>query len=56
VVDVKGGQIRLGIEAPADLRIYREEIYIKVQRENQLAANWNMTDFDRIARLLEGKK
>lgn len=44
VVDIKGGQVRLGIEAPEETRIYREEIYRKVMRENQLAMNWEMGD------------
>jgi len=27
VLEVRGTQVRLGVEAPADVRIYREEIY-----------------------------
>ena len=27
VLEVRGSQVRLGVEAPADVRIYREEIY-----------------------------
>jgi carbon storage regulator len=27
VLEVRGGQVRLGIEAPEDVRIYREEVY-----------------------------
>lgn len=27
VLEVRGGQVRLGIEAPDDVRIYREEVY-----------------------------
>ena len=27
VLEVRGNQVRLGIEAPGDVRIYREEIY-----------------------------
>jgi carbon storage regulator len=46
VVEMKGNQVRLGIEAPNDMRIYREEIYLKVQRENQLAASWNLADLE----------
>ncbi|AJE02395.1 carbon storage regulator CsrA [Geobacter pickeringii] len=46
VVEMKGNQVRLGIEAPGDMRIYREEIYVKVQRENQLASAWNLTDLE----------
>jgi len=46
VVEMKGNQVRLGIEAPNDMRIYREEIYLKVQRENQVAASWTLTDLE----------
>lgn len=46
VVEMKGNQVRLGIEAPNDMRIYREEIYLKVQRENQVAASWNLADLE----------
>lgn len=38
VVEIKGNQVRLGIEAPAEVSIYREEIYMKVMEENRLAA------------------
>jgi carbon storage regulator len=27
VLEVKGNHVRLGVEAPADVRIYREEVY-----------------------------
>ena len=27
VLEVRGSQVRLGVEAPAEVRIYREEIY-----------------------------
>ena len=38
VVEIKGGQVRLGIEAPASISIHRDEIYAKVREENQKAA------------------
>jgi carbon storage regulator len=38
VLEVKGGQVRLGVEAPADVRIYREEVYRAIRRENEEAA------------------
>jgi carbon storage regulator len=38
VVEMKGGQVRLGIEAPADVPIHRDEIYAKVREENKKAA------------------
>lgn len=38
VVEIKGSQIRIGVEAPRDLRIYREEIYQQILEENKQAA------------------
>jgi carbon storage regulator len=39
VVGVSGNQIRLGISAPREVRVLREEIYKAVREENQAAAN-----------------
>ena len=38
VLEVKGNQVRLGIEAPAEVRIYREEVYRAIRKENEEAA------------------
>lgn len=42
VVEVKDGQVKLGIEAPHDLPVHREEIYMKIQEENVAAAGLPM--------------
>lgn len=38
VVDIRGSQVKLGIMAPKEVEIYREEVYLKIQEENRLAA------------------
>jgi carbon storage regulator len=38
VVEVRGGTVRLAIEAPRSLPVYREELWLEVMRENQAAA------------------
>ena len=39
VVGVSGNQIRLGITAPREVRVLREEIYRAMQDENRAAAS-----------------
>jgi carbon storage regulator len=53
VLDVKGNQVRLGVEAPSDMRIYREEIYLQVQEENRRAAQWNLADLEKAVHKLD---
>lgn len=38
VLEVKGNQVRLGLEAPPDVKIFREEIYRAILKENEEAA------------------
>lgn len=38
VVDIKGDQIKLGIEAPGNVKVYRQEVYDAIQEENREAA------------------
>lgn len=37
VVDIRGDKVRLGIEAPAEVPVHRQEIYEAIKRENRKA-------------------
>jgi carbon storage regulator len=38
ILEISGGQIKVGIEAPAQLAVHREEVYRRIQEENRAAA------------------
>ena len=38
VVEVKGKQVRIGIDAPRSYMIHREDVYLSIQEENRRAA------------------
>jgi carbon storage regulator len=43
VLEVVGSTVRLGIDAPAEVRVFRHEIWEAVKRENLAAADTSIT-------------
>lgn len=39
VLQVSGGSVRLGIEAPRSVPVHRDEVYTRILEQNRLAAN-----------------
>lgn len=38
VVDIKGDQVKLGIKAPRDVKVFRHEVFQAIQAQNRAAA------------------
>ena len=37
IVDIRGDKVRLGIQAPQDIPVHRQEVYEAIKRENRKA-------------------
>jgi len=56
LLEIKGGQIKLGVEAPSHIAVHREEVLARILDENRkAAASEAPTDLDSLAQLIEQK-
>jgi carbon storage regulator len=46
IIEMKGGGIRIGIDAPRQTKIYRQEVYDRIRQENIDATSWSVEDLD----------
>jgi carbon storage regulator len=48
IVDIRGDKVRLGINAPSEIPVHRQEVYEAIQRENLRAARLEPGDTESI--------
>jgi carbon storage regulator len=41
VLSIMGEKVRIGIQAPRDIPVFRKEVYLEIQQEREGAANSN---------------
>lgn len=51
VLEIKGEQVKLGIEAPRDVPIYRKEVYVQIQDSNKESSD--LSGLDKLKDLLK---
>ena len=56
IVDIKGGQVRIGVEAPPHVAVHREEIYQRILAENRRAAMEAPADLAEFVKVFPSEK
>ncbi len=54
LLEIKGDQVKIGINAPKSVPIYRKEIYVQIQDENKKASEGEV-DVETLNKLFSGK-
>lgn len=55
VLGIHGRQVRLGIDAPQEVVVHREEVYVKIQAENRRASKSIKNDLLGMMSAIKGK-
>jgi carbon storage regulator len=54
VVQIKGKQVRLGIKAPKETKIHREEVYMAIQDQNKEAITISPASLQDVSKAIKG--
>lgn len=50
ILDIRGEQVKVGIRAPKEVPVYRKEVYLQIQKENEAAVS--LEDLDVLKNIL----
>jgi len=56
IIELKGGGVRIGIDAPKEAKIYRQEVYDRIIEENKNAMQWDMDVLNSLSTNLSTEK
>ena len=52
IIEVRGDQVKVGVEAPKSVKVFRQEVFNEIQKENKAAASADSSKLDSLSRLL----
>lgn len=51
IIEIRGDQVKVGVEAPKSVKVFRQEVYEAIQNENRAAAT-SVLDLDSLQNLI----
>ena len=55
IIEIHGDQVKIGVEAPKTVKVFRQEVFEEIQKENKAAAAGTEM-LDTLSRLLKNKR
>ncbi len=53
IIEIHGDQVKIGVEAPKNVRVFRQEVFDAIQNENKAAADPEKASLDEISKLFK---
>lgn len=53
IIDIKGDQVKIGVEAPKMVKVFRQEVFNAIKNENTAASIVNNDVVDTISKILK---
>lgn len=53
ILDIQDGKVKLGISAPREMTIHREEVYLEIQKNNQEAIETKEQDIEKLKKMFK---
>ncbi len=53
IIDIKGEQVKIGVEAPKDVKVFRQEVFNAIRNENAAASSVSNAAVSALSRILK---
>lgn len=53
IIEIRGDQVKIGVEAPKNVKVFREEVFTAIKKENAQAASVNADKIGALSKMLK---
>ena len=52
IIEIRGDQVKIGVEAPKSIKVFRQEVFSAIKSENTAALNVNTDSIGALSKML----